>query len=469
MKEFYEDILDNASEELENHTEKLDAIVETMESYISIQELMGKGVNYEWVTGIYQTQYEANRALLTANKQYLDTLIQARDEATDPDLIEAYNDAIIEANESLLESTEAVLETLQKIYENTIASIFDTLDKSLAGAADSVEELSEDYAYYQEVQERYVSTAKELHEVSKLNRDIEKSINETASQTNKNLLKQLQERIKAQSKMNELTQYDLDMNQKQYELLLAKIALEEAQNAKDTVRLVRDANGNYAYQYTADQGKIDEAEQKYEDALYAIHELSAERIKEMEQEMIDARQTFLDSAKEIAEAEYDSEDERYEDLLKLFNQYKERMTYSYAEYEEATDHLGINAQSFAELFGVSVDEIYGGSSLMNEALGALFALGADATFEDAWTAIQAVMQAAKDREDAVKDATDEAGTSLDGMSGNANQASGAIVGLIDEITDLNTKLGAEFIEVNKVADAWLRLHEVLTSTSLDYE
>lgn len=468
MKEFYEDILDNASEELENHTEKLDAIVETMESYISIQELMGKGVNYEWVTGIYQTQYEANRALLTANKQYLDTLIQARDEATDPDLIEAYNDAIIEANESLLESTEAVLKTLQKIYENTIASIFDTLDKSLAGTADSVEELSEDYAYYQEVQERYVSTAKELHEVSKLNRDIEKLINETASQTNKNLLKQLQERIKAQSKMNELTQYDLDMNQKQYELLLAKIALEEAQNAKDTVRLVRDANGNYAYQYTADQGKIDEAEQKYEDALYAIHQLSAERIKEMEQEMIDARKTFLDSAKEIAEAEYDSEDERYEDLLKLFNQYKERMTYSYAEYEEATDHLGINAQSFAELFGVSVDEIYGGSSLMNEALGALFALGADATFEDAWTAIQAVMQAAKDREDAVKDATDEAGTSLDGMSGNANQASGAIGGLIGEITDLNTRLGEEFIEVNKVADAWLRLHEVLSSASLDY-
>ena len=469
MKEFYEDVLENASEELENHTEKLDAIVETMESYISIQELMGKGVNYEWVTGIYQTQYEANRALLTANKQYLDTLIQARDEATDPDLIEAYNDAIVEANKSLLESTEAVLETLQKIYENTIASIFDTLDKSLAGTADSVEELSEDYAYYQEVQERYVSTAKELHEVSKLNRDIEKSINETASQTNKNLLKQLQERIKAQSKMNELTQYDLDMNQKQYELLLAKIALEEAQNAKDTVRLVRDANGNYAYQYTADQGKIDEAEQKYEDALYAIHQLSAERIKEMEQEMIDARKTFLDSAKEIAEAEYDSEDERYEDLLKLFDQYKERMTYSYAEYEEATDHLGINAQSFAELFGVSVDEIYGGSSLMNEALGALFALGADATFEDAWAAIQEVMKAAKEREDAVKDATDEAGTSLDGMSGNADQASGAIGGLIGEITDLNTKLGAEFIEVNKVADAWLRLHEVLTSTSLDYE
>jgi aspartate ammonia-lyase len=79
------------------------------------------------------------------------------------------------------------------------------------------------------------------------------------------------------------------------------------------------------------------------------------------------------------------------------------------------------------------------------------------------------MEAAREREEAVQDATDDAGTSLDDMSGNAESASGAIDGLIDEITDLNTRLGEEFIEVNKVADAWLRLHEVLSSTSFDYE
>ena len=37
------------------------------------------------------------------------------------------------------------------------------------------------------------------------------------------------------------------MNQLQYELLLARIKLEETQNAKDVVRLTRDDDGNYAY------------------------------------------------------------------------------------------------------------------------------------------------------------------------------------------------------------------------------
>ena len=40
---------------------------------------------------------------------------------------------------------------------------------------------------------------------------------------------------------------------------MARIQLEEAQNAKDVVRLTRDENGNYAYRYTANQDKVNEA------------------------------------------------------------------------------------------------------------------------------------------------------------------------------------------------------------------
>jgi hypothetical protein len=42
-------------------------------------------------------------------------------------------------------------------------------------------------------------------------------------------------------------------------LLLAEIALEEAQNAKSTVRLQRDAEGNFGYVYTADANQVADA------------------------------------------------------------------------------------------------------------------------------------------------------------------------------------------------------------------
>jgi hypothetical protein len=57
-----------------------------------------------------------------------------------------------------------------------------------------------------------------------------------------------------------MSQYELDALQKEYDIELAKIALEEAQNAKSQVRLTRNAEGGMSYVYTADENKTSEAE-----------------------------------------------------------------------------------------------------------------------------------------------------------------------------------------------------------------
>nr|DAF58952.1 MAG TPA: hypothetical protein [Siphoviridae sp. ctxMM9] len=129
-----------------------------------------------------------------------------------------------------------------------------------------------------------------MYEVSKLNRSIEQSIEDSTTAASKERLKALQKLIAAQSKANKLTQYDLDMMNLQYQLALAMEELENAKNAKDTVRLTRDDNGNYGYQYTADQDKINDAQQKYEDVLQQINELAANRISELEQSFLNAQQ-----------------------------------------------------------------------------------------------------------------------------------------------------------------------------------
>jgi hypothetical protein len=48
-----------------------------------------------------------------------------------------------------------------------------------------------------------------------------------------------------------MTQYEVDYLTKKYELRQAEIALEEAQNATDKVRLSRNADGGWGYVYTA--------------------------------------------------------------------------------------------------------------------------------------------------------------------------------------------------------------------------
>jgi len=51
-----------------------------------------------------------------------------------------------------------------------------------------------------------------------------------------------------------LSKYDLEILEAKYQVMQAQIALEDAQNAKNNLQLVRDRQGNWNYQYTADPG-----------------------------------------------------------------------------------------------------------------------------------------------------------------------------------------------------------------------
>jgi len=295
ITEIYAETLDLAAEEIENATESLEHMNETMESYISIMGLAGRETDFKALQAFYDAQYTNNLKRLEIQTKHLEELrkqeavfrqkIEEDGQLTEieKEQYQALMEHIRETESTIASTTEETLDTLRAGYENTINGIMKDLDDFMAGAADSISQLQEQYGFFQEEQSRYVSTAKELYEVSQLNRDIELTLAETTSEASKEALKALQEKINKQSELNELTEYDIEMNKLQYQLLLARIQLEEAQNSKDTVRLTRDDNGNYAYQYTADEDKVAEAMQKYEDYLQQINDLTTERVSELEQ------------------------------------------------------------------------------------------------------------------------------------------------------------------------------------------
>jgi len=91
------------------------------------------------------------------------------------------------------------------------------------------------------------------------------------------------------------------MMQLQYQHALALQELEEAQNAKSTVRLTRDEYGNLGYQYTTDNQAVSDAQQKVDDALQAINELAANRTSEIEQQILQIERDYRDNLLSIAQ------------------------------------------------------------------------------------------------------------------------------------------------------------------------
>lgn len=379
IAETYANTLELARDEIDKTLGSLEHFNSAMQSYITIAGLSGKAffqLNGEMVSNsfkgletFYDAQFENNMNRILIQREHLDVLLE--EETRFRDKIEsgqqltdlekeqyaALQEQIQETREGVLSATEETLETLQEGYENTINGIAEDLDKFMAGSAGSLAHLADQYAYFQEEQERYVSTARELYEISSLTRDIEGSIADASSKASKEALKALQEKIEKQSELNELTEYDIQMNQLQYQLLLARIQLEEAQNAKDTVRLTRDDNGNYAYQYTADQGKVDEALQNYEDVLQQINDLTTQRTSEIEQQMIDAMQSYKDQFQEIALDQTLTAEQRNERLMELNNRFSETMTYLQEQNGIVTENLTYNQEAIAEHYGVNMAEI----------------------------------------------------------------------------------------------------------------
>ena len=80
-----------------------------------------------------------------------------------------------------------------------------------------------------------------------------KVINDTSSLLNQQkLTKVMNEQLNILKQKDKLTQYDVDRANKILEIEKARMALEDARNNKTTLRLKRDSQGNYSYQFTAD-------------------------------------------------------------------------------------------------------------------------------------------------------------------------------------------------------------------------
>jgi hypothetical protein len=104
----------------------------------------------------------------------------------------------------------------------------------------------------QSLQEEYLTDTNKVYEVNKLINDAQKQVDITTNTVAKQKLKNFIEQTKELEKQNKLSKFELDIRKAEYDVMLAEIALQEAQQAKSAVRLRRDSEGNFGYVYTAD-------------------------------------------------------------------------------------------------------------------------------------------------------------------------------------------------------------------------
>lgn len=216
--------------------------------------------------------------------------------------IEAWQEYYRENNENMLSSVQDALSAIKEKLEANVKEIKKMYEEALSGGYGSFSNLELSMDMGDEIRDSYVPAYEKIYNLSKLTQDIQKSMDDTNSIKGKQKLLSLQKRINAAMEEGvELTQYDLDRMNAEYQLELAKIALEEAQNTKKTVRMQRDNFGNWSYVYTADEDKVAEAMSKYEETIYNLKKLDDERDRELERSIVDINTKYFERLQQIME------------------------------------------------------------------------------------------------------------------------------------------------------------------------
>ena len=331
MMHYYEDTLAAASEELADYTDHMEHLTGVFDHYLSLMDLLGKNKDYEAMGDFLGGKADTLRDRLDVAKEYYDVLLRQKADAEkrlneaiavgDEAAAELYKkewdaivDAVDEAQEEVLNLTEEWVEAMKAVIENNMAEIADALEKTLTGGT-TFDTLMDEFDKLNTRQEEYLTKTNQIYETNKLMRTASKALDETDNKVAKQKLKNFIDETKSLQENTKLSQYELEIQQAKYDLLLAEIALEEAQNAKSTVRLSRDSEGNFGYVYTADQDKVDEAQQAYEDADNRLYNLSLEGQQEFTEKYIQATQDMYNQLTELQQAWLNGEiasEEEYE-------------------------------------------------------------------------------------------------------------------------------------------------------------
>ena len=389
IEDIVPDAVDAASErfaaftdQLEHNTSVLDTIKElytlqgvtykTAEGFNRLQKNSQEKLNAQlasaklqrgWYEQAAQRLEEAQAKLDSLGGDETDLRYDAYKKARD-----AYLEEFNKAQEAYLSSAQEAMETAQDMYLQQIEKAVYEFGQAVSNGV-GLDLLQDKYDHYIEQNERYFDKVNEAYQVSAWYNKLQQDIDNTTNSAHKERLKALQEEINQRREGNKLSQYDLDILNAKYQVLQAQMALEDAQNAKNQIQLVRDSQGNWNYQYTASQDDIANAQQNLLDAENDWYNIAKQQVTDVTGEIVSTWKECQDKIKDIYSDMTLTDEERSAQAQEIYKYYSEKIKYLEEEKQNAIadmteagnknliDNAIITGDTITDLTGITSEEL----------------------------------------------------------------------------------------------------------------
>lgn len=479
MMHYYEDTLQAAQDEMGHYTDSLEHLTSVLEHYKNIVELVDGEYNFDAIDTILRGQTKtienemevakATYEMMLREKQAIEASMASVEVGSDAwelfnNELQAITEAVNEAEDQMLSKTEEWAEAMKAVMENTFKEaaykmeMFMTQGMGFDALNSSLDRLSA----YQEV---YLTTTNEIYELSKLMRTAQQAADKTDAISSKQKLKAYMKEIDTLKNDGiPLSQLELDLAKARYDVLLAEIALEEAQNAKSTVRLQRDSEGNFGYVYTADGDAIMQAEQDLADAQNKLYNIGLEATNEYGQKMLELQQQLSDDLLQLeqdrADGRFQTEAEYEEAKARLIEEYNALfLAYS----DQYTTALGTDVAIQEEAWITAYD------SMINQTQNwadytTMYTQACEQAYEEWRTAVAEHNQIIQDVLSNTKEKVDDVTTASNNLKEKVlREVIPAVSSELQQVRNITSAYAMQRAEINNLIESYIRLAQEIAN------
>ena len=376
MFDTYLDLLDMYIEKFDQIADKISRNSDKLDTYEQLLEFSGQQWTSEGQTArntiaearvstaqanitLAQSKFETTKGQYDEWMEYVDEF--QREHGKD---IENYDEATAAAWNKIEETRKTLYDEMTASEEEIYSNMQDFVDSvaeaievgaevikeqiadSLGGLFYDFDSMMENYDQMETLRLFFLEDYDKNYQLESLLRDIDDAMADVTDPGRLEEYNKLIDEVNASNAEGvQITQNDVDLLKAKFELQKAQDAYEEAQNAKNTMRLARDASGNWNYVYSQDQSQSEDAAQALADAQYNYDKLLHEVRDESSQLWLQTQQEFYQWQSEIDQSrlQWDLE---YRQSVEQTTAYYLEMTQRYADQVEK--YNGLLGESYSE-------------------------------------------------------------------------------------------------------------------------
>ena len=440
------DTMDEINDKMAKQVEMYEQVSNIIEHDRKVIELVYGETDFDALARMYEMQHQNNLGLLDFQRQNAEFWEREMNSIVDKNSEEwkKARDNWVAAVNDLNATIEDSIQNIRDKMENAIDGIFDKFNKEITNGK-GLDYLDQQWDLVNDRADDYLDTVNAAFGIRDLERKYQNAIDSTDNVSSQRKLNDLMNKeLDALRSKDKLTEYDIERAQKRYEIELKRMELEEAQNAKTRMRLRRDSQGNYRYEYVADEDNIQKLKDELDALENSLYNFDKERFISLQNEIVGYVRDREEAIKEIQMDASLTEEERqariaeinqlYNDLIQ--NITDQTVTAQTNLYQSGADELKkINdeeGQDFQRMVEEMVDQFSTGvHDMINEFTGP------DGFKNQTLESMDALSQATRDYEDDLRDVQQASGEVFDDVEAGIDKNIPKTQDLIEENRELN--------------------------------